>query len=76
MREDSIYIEIEKKSDGAIWKGEYSADYLENITNKTGSFKKFPVFAKMLLSSVKESDSVFLDLLTAQDLEKLKQKRS
>lgn len=43
---------------------------IEDITAKTGNFKKFHVFVKMLLSAIKHaSDSVFMDLLTYQDLE-------
>ncbi len=40
---------------------------IEDITAKTGNFKKFPVFVRMLLSALKQaSDSVFVDLLTYQ----------
>ena len=50
---------------------------VEEITAKTGSFKRFPVFVKMLLSAVRqESDSVFVDLLTYADLELLRSKRA
>lgn len=50
---------------------------IEDITAKTGNYKKFPVFVKMLLSALKQaSDSVFVDLLTYQDLEVLKQKKT
>lgn len=50
---------------------------MEEITSKTGNFKKFPVFVKMLISAVKQqSDSVFVDLLTYQDLELLKAKKA
>lgn len=50
---------------------------IEDITSKTGNFKKFSVFVKMLLSAVKAaSESVFVDLLTYQDLEVLKQRKA
>lgn len=50
---------------------------VEDISAKTGSFKKFPVFVKMLLSGIKQqSDSVFVDLLTYADLEQLKAKKT
>lgn len=50
---------------------------IEDITSKTGNYKKFPVFVKMLLSAVKNaSDSVFVDLLTYQDLEMLKHRKA
>lgn len=42
---------------------------VEEITRKTGNFKRFPVFLKMLVAAVnRESDSVFIDLLTYADL--------
>jgi len=50
---------------------------IEEITRKTGNFKKFSVFMKMLSSSLtQESDSVFVDLLTYNDLEMLKNRKS
>jgi hypothetical protein len=49
---------------------------VEDITSKTGNFKKFVVFVRMLQSAVlQQSDSVFIDLLTYQDLEILKAKK-
>ena len=51
----------------------FSSKYIEDITTKTGNFKKYSVFVKMLFSSLSEdSSSVFLDLLTYDDLESLK----
>lgn len=44
---------MERKSDASSWKGEFSAKYVEDITAKTGNFKKFPVFVKMLASAVR-----------------------
>jgi coiled-coil domain-containing protein 61 len=58
-------IEIEQRNTGDIWKNQFTSQYLEEITAKTGNFKKYPVFLKMLLSSfAKQSDSVFIDVLT------------
>lgn len=49
---------------------------LEEMSLKTGSFKKFPLFLKMLSTALsRSSDTVFLDLLTQGDLEILKQKK-
>ena len=46
---------------------------VEEITQRTGNTKKFDVFVKMLLSALaQESDSVYLDVLTARDLEMLR----
>jgi len=42
---------------------------VEEITTKTGNFKKFAVFVRMLVSALQQkSDSVFVDLLTYHDL--------
>lgn len=50
---------------------------MEDITSKTGSFKKFSIFVRMLQTAVlQQSDSVFVDLLTCQDLELLKAKKA
>lgn len=53
-----------------------SAD-IEDISAKTGNYKKFAVFVRMLASAIRqESDSVFVDLLTYSDLEMLKNKKA
>ena len=47
---------------------------MEEVSAKTGSFKKFAVFATMLVAAVvnESSESVSVDLLTYADLERLK----
>lgn len=50
---------------------------IEEITQKAGNYKKFHVFTTMLVSAFnKNSDSVFIDLLTLSDLEILKAKKA
>jgi len=39
---------------GELWRGDFQAKYIEEITNKTGAYKKFSVFIKMLLSASKQ----------------------
>ena len=42
---------------------------IEDVTRKTGNFKRFGVFVKMLVSALENSsDAVHLDLLTYADL--------
>ncbi len=42
---------------------------IEDVTRKTGNFKRFGVFVKMLVSALESSsDAVHLDLLTYADL--------
>ena len=68
-----LIIEAEQRSNGARWTGEFSAKYVEEMSLKTGNFKKFTLFIKMLSSALsKSSEHVFIDLLTFEDLEALK----
>ena len=39
---------------GDLWRGDFQAKYVEEITNKTGNFKKFAVFVKMMLGALKQ----------------------
>ena len=50
---------------------------VEDMTLKSYSYKKFSVFVRMLLTALRRtSDSVSLDLLTSDDLERVKARRS
>jgi len=76
-KEELLQIRIEEKITGNMWKGEFSTKYVEDITQKAGSFKKFPVFVKMMCTALKqENESVYIDILTPQDLENLKTKKA
>lgn len=56
---------------------QFSSRYIEEITRKTGNYKKFTVFVQMLMQSLDgQSDSVFIDLLTYSDLELLKSRKT
>eukprot|EP00899_Mesostigma_viride_P014638 jgi/Mesvir1/23175/Mv22647-RA.1 len=73
---DTLCIEVEQKDNGYRWRGDFTSRYIEDITQKTGNFKKYNVFVKMLLTALTESsESVFVDLLTYADLEMLKNRR-
>ncbi|KAJ3070048.1 hypothetical protein HDU98_006921 [Podochytrium sp. JEL0797] len=51
------------------WRGTFSSQYIEEVTKKTGNFKRFAVFAEMLLSSLDASNpAVSLDLISSADL--------
>eukprot|EP00775_Hariotina_reticulata_P002480 gene2480-2784_t len=76
VHEDVLVVEIEDRDSFNKWRGEFTSKYVEDITSKTGNFKKFAVFVRMLQSAVlQQSDSVYIDLLTYQDLEILKAKK-
>ncbi|ETO12501.1 protein required for templated centriole assembly [Reticulomyxa filosa] len=50
---------------------------IEEITTKTGNYKTFETFSEMLYNALDETNkSVFIDLLTYQDLETLKTRKS
>ena len=50
---------------------------VEEITHKTGSFKKFNVFVSMLRSALRhEGGGVHLDVLTYTDLQALKSRKA
>eukprot|EP00960_Hanusia_phi_P078493 768822-Hanusia_phi.AAC.2 len=53
-----LTVDVEKKDDGERWHGEFSASYIEEVTQKTGNFKKFSVFYKMLCSALKQACDV------------------
>uniref|UniRef100_A0A7S1XTT5 Coiled-coil domain-containing protein 61 n=1 Tax=Phaeomonas parva TaxID=124430 RepID=A0A7S1XTT5_9STRA len=62
---------------GRRWRADFSASYIQDLTHKTGNFKTFDVFVRMLYAGLRgDSDSVFIDLLTYQDLELLKARKS
>ncbi len=69
MQRGKLYVMLESMRKLAV----VCAADLEDITAKTGSFKKFGVFVRMLLSALRRSsDSVSLDMLTYHDLERVK----
>jgi len=70
---ESLSVEVEHAEDGRRWRARFAAGFVEEITRRTGNAKKFDVFVRMLLSALaQESDSVYLDVLTARDLEMLR----
>jgi coiled-coil domain-containing protein 61 len=74
--DQELTLEVEEAKTGYKWGGRYSPQYIEEITRKTGSFKKYPTFLKMLQTALEGgTDSVSADLLSQQDLEVLKKTR-
>lgn len=73
---EMLTVEIEQKSTGDSWIGQFPQIYIEEITQKTGNFKKYSTFLKMLQSAVNNhTEAVYIDVLTYQDLEQIKNKR-
>ncbi|KAI9095926.1 hypothetical protein DFS34DRAFT_168309 [Phlyctochytrium arcticum] len=54
------------------WHASFSRSAIEDITRKTGNFKRFSVFVRMLLSAVNQStDTVKLAFVSAKDIQAL-----
>ena len=67
--EGTLCIDLENLTTNENWHGEFTSSYIENITSKTGSFKRFSVLIKMLMNALRQqTETVFLDLLTYSDL--------
>ena len=67
--EASLALDLEELGSGAAWHAEFTASYIEMLTSKTGSSKRFDVLVKMLRGALfRHSDAVFLDLLPYADL--------
>ncbi|CAD8082194.1 unnamed protein product [Paramecium primaurelia] len=74
---ETLNIEIESKQSGDSWIANYHAQYIEEIASKTGNYKKYTTFIKMLQSALNnQTETVYIDILTFQDLEQIKNKRS
>jgi coiled-coil domain-containing protein 61 len=72
-----LRLEVESQDGVHRWSGDFAAQYIEEITHKTGNFKRFEVFVSMLCSALaKQGETVTAELLTYADLEALKARRS
>ena len=49
-----VVLDAEEKNTGDVWRGAFTAKYVEEITKKTGNFKKFNVFIKMILEALRQ----------------------
>ena len=61
-----------------MWKGEFTARYLEEICRKTGRERTYETFIHMLVTSLenkKGSSKTYIDLLAFEDLQLLKAKK-
>lgn len=73
----SIEIKVTDKKTLEEWQGSYEASYIESLTQKTGNFKRFDTFISMFKSALlKTSQCVTLDLLTFDDLEMLRSRKT
>ncbi|XP_063793672.1 centrosomal protein CCDC61 isoform X2 [Pseudophryne corroboree] len=74
---DRLEVEVEDALTTDQWRGEFDAEFIEDLTHKTGNFKQFSIFCNMLHSAlIQTSESVTLDLLTYADLELLRHRKA
>ena len=72
-----LTVEAERDDTSERWIGTFGAAFVEEITAKTGNFKKYEVFVKMLVGALDgSSTTVAVDLLTYADLEALRARKS
>ncbi|KAF0751049.1 hypothetical protein AaE_006519, partial [Aphanomyces astaci] len=74
VESDELHVQVEEQSlkggaDSDRWGAHFPSLYIEELTKKTGNFKRFYTFVNMLMSALQhKSESVFIDLLTYSDL--------
>lgn len=73
VRNEGISVKVAEKDTGNAWRGNFSAQFIEELSGKTGNFKKFAVFVRMLISGFeKSSQSIVIDLLTLNEFDKIR----
>ncbi|KAM9258586.1 centrosomal protein CCDC61 [Morus bassanus] len=76
LARSALEVEVEAHLTADTWRGEFDADFIEDLTRKTGNFKQFSIFCNMLESALTQSsESVTLELLTYADLETLRSRK-
>ncbi|TPP66186.1 hypothetical protein FGIG_03031 [Fasciola gigantica] len=73
---DQLKIEIRHSGSGEEWHVQLTAAYVEELTRKTGNFKRFDTFCAMIQSALSQRSSALnLDLVSYDDLEALRQSK-
>ncbi|CAD8169395.1 unnamed protein product [Paramecium pentaurelia] len=73
---ETLMIDVESKQSWDSCIANFQALYIEEISSKTGNYKKYPTLIKMLQSAIRnQTETFYIDILTFQDLEKIKIKR-
>lgn len=71
-----LSLEVES-AQGERWQADFTGQYLEELTTKTGNFKRAGTLARMLVGALDgTAESVYIDLLTSADLDALGKKSS
>uniref|UniRef100_A0A0X3PZQ3 Coiled-coil domain-containing protein 61 n=1 Tax=Schistocephalus solidus TaxID=70667 RepID=A0A0X3PZQ3_SCHSO len=73
-RQQYLKVEVRNVSTLEEWHASFTANYIEDMTKRTGNFKNFKVFTSMLYNVAKKtSSSLTIDLVSYEDLEALRQ---
>lgn len=48
----TLRVEVEAHGTADLWRGEFDATFIEDLTRKTGNFKQFGIFCSMLESAL------------------------
>ncbi|EUB55449.1 Coiled-coil domain-containing protein [Echinococcus granulosus] len=79
-RGKTLKVEVRDQCSDEEWRGSFSPHYIEELTKKTGNFKRFSVFLTMLHSVLcQRTKSLSIDFVSYDDLEnfqKLRLKRN
>ncbi|KUF94227.1 MORN repeat-containing protein 3 [Phytophthora nicotianae] len=80
VQQQLLHVQVEAAdanvAPSSVWTGKFPASDVEQLTRQTGNSKRFPVFVQMLLTALhRRSDTVFVDLLTAADLNLYRQRK-
>jgi len=70
---DHFFLLIKDAQSNSAWANDFSADYINQITKKTGNTKTFSVFLKLLCTSLEATHPALrVDFLSYQDIESLR----
>eukprot|EP00486_Rosalina_sp_Unknown_P009758 CAMPEP_0201594404 /NCGR_PEP_ID=MMETSP0190_2-20130828/191735_1 /ASSEMBLY_ACC=CAM_ASM_000263 /TAXON_ID=37353 /ORGANISM="Rosalina sp." /LENGTH=306 /DNA_ID=CAMNT_0048054009 /DNA_START=13 /DNA_END=930 /DNA_ORIENTATION=- len=74
----TLHVEVEQIDNGHKWKNRFVKSHIEEMTSKTGNYISFDRFCEMMNSALQRNNdgSVYIDLLTWQDLEILKARKA
>jgi coiled-coil domain-containing protein 61 len=73
---EELTVLAEEAESGVQWKGTFQQGFIEEVTRKTGNFKRFAVFLRMITAAIDGSSrSVLLELISQAQMEALRSKK-
>ena len=73
---EELTVLAEELETGVQWKGTFQQGFIEEVTRKTGNFKRFAVFLRMVTAAIDGSSrSVLLELISQAQMEALRSKK-